>query len=234
MLKKIVLVIVEGITDETALGVVLSHVYDKNVVYLQIMRGDITTRYDVTPQNIISKIGNVVKNYAKSGNYKSADFRQIIHIVDTDGAYISDDNIIEDQSLDTLLYEADGIYTYNRQSTILRNANKRANLHRICVLSQIWNVPYSVYYMSCNLDHVLHDKRNSTETEKMQDAYAFAEKYQRDTEGFIKFLGESEFSVKGDFEKSWDYIKEGMHSIERHTNLCICIDAEVQNVKCKQ
>ena len=86
----------------------------------------------------------------------------------------------------------------------------------------IWGLPYQVYYMSCNLDHVLHNKRNSTDEEKEKDAYIFAKKYKDDKNGFMAFISESEFSVIGEYRKSWKYIEEGLHSIERHTNLGIC------------
>ena len=35
-------------------------------------------------------------------------------------------------------------------------------------------MPYSIFYMSCNLDHVLHNKRNSTKEEKQEDSVVFA------------------------------------------------------------
>lgn len=46
--KKIVLVIVEGPSDEVALGMALSQVYDKDFIYVHIMHGDITTRRGVS------------------------------------------------------------------------------------------------------------------------------------------------------------------------------------------
>ena len=79
--KKIVLVIVEGPSDNAALGVMLNQVYDKDSVYVYIMHGDITTRTGVTSQNIISKIGNEVRGYAKSHHYTAKDFKQIIQMV---------------------------------------------------------------------------------------------------------------------------------------------------------
>ena len=51
--KKIVLVIVEGSSDETALGVMLDQIYDKDSVHVHIMHGDITARNGVNPQNIV-------------------------------------------------------------------------------------------------------------------------------------------------------------------------------------
>ncbi len=51
--KKIVLVIVEGPSDDTALGIALNRIYDRDFVYVHIMHGDITTRQGVTPVNIV-------------------------------------------------------------------------------------------------------------------------------------------------------------------------------------
>lgn len=81
--------------------------------------------------------------------------------------------------------------------------------------------------MSCNLDHVLYDKRNSTDEEKEQDAYAFAKAYKNNIEAFMNFMCKSSFSVGGDFKESWEFIEEDMRSIQRYTNLPICLEEEV-------
>lgn len=169
--KKIVLVIVEGPSDEVALGMALSQVYDKDFIYVHIMHGDITTRRGVSSKNIVAKLGNEVTAYAKSQHYKASDFKQIIHIVDTDGAYIPDDNIMEKENYLDIQYENDGIYTNNKASVMTRNQQKRDNLYRLRSCGIIWTIPYSLYYMSCNLDHVLYDKQNSTDKDKENDAY---------------------------------------------------------------
>ena len=80
--------------------------------------------------------------------------------------------------------------------------------------------------MSCNLDHVLYNKLNSTDEEKENNSYRFARKYKSDTEGFKEFISESDFSVGGDYLSSWKYIKEDKHSLERHTNLSLCFPKE--------
>lgn len=227
--KKVVLVIVEGLSDDTALGLALSQVFDKDSIYVHIMRGDITTRTGVNSQNIVSKIGKEVTFYAKSQHYKPSDFKQIIHIVDTDGAYIPDDNIIEKEDCLDIQYEGDGIYTNNKARTAIRNQQKRENLYRLRSCGTIWKVPYRVYYMSCNLDHVLYDKQNSTDEEKENDAYAFAKKYKNKVEEFEKFICKSGFSVTGDYKESWEYIEKDLNSVNRYTNLCICIENELEN-----
>lgn len=225
--KKVVFVIVEGPSDETALGVTLSQVFDAESVHIHIMHGDITTRTGVTSQNIVAKVGDEVRAYAKANHYTAKDFKQIIHIVDTDAVYIPEGNIVEDKQCEELFYQSDGIYTNDVSKVISRNRQKSENLYRLRGCGNIWNVSYRVYYMSCNLDHVLYDKRNSTDEEKEQDAYAFAKTYKNNVAEFLSFMCESSFSVKGDFKDSWNFIEDGMHSIERHTNLPICLTEEV-------
>ena len=76
--------------------------------------------------------------------------------------------------------------------------------------------------MSCNLDHVLHDKRNLTNDEKENLAIAFARKYKDDIHGFIRFINDSNISVGGTFLETRAFIKEGLNSLGRHTNLGLC------------
>lgn len=227
--KKIVLVLVEGPSDDVSLGMALSQVYDKAVIYVHIMRGDITTRRGVNSQNIVAKIGNDVTAYAKSQHYKASDFKQIIHIVDTDGAYIPDDNIMEKEDYSDIRYESDGIYTNNKAGIVTRNQLKRDNLYRLRSCGTIWSIPYRVYYMSCNLDHVLYDKQNSTDKDKENDAYAFAKKYKGKVEEFEEFICKSPFSVNRDYKGSWDYIEKDLNSVNRYTNLCVCIENELDS-----
>ena len=224
--RKVVFVIVEGASDETALGITLNQVFDKESVHVHIMHGDITTRTGVTSQNIVAKVGNEVRAYAKSNHYKTSDFKQIIHIVDTDATYLTEEKILEDQECEELSYQDDGIHTNDVGKVVSRNKQKSENLYRLRSCGNVWGVPYRVYYMSCNLDHVLYDKRNSTDEEKEQDSYTFAKAYKNNVEAFMNFMCKSSFSVKGDFKESWEFIEEDMHSIERYTNLPICLMEE--------
>ncbi len=229
--RKVVLVIVEGASDETALGIALNQVFDKESVHVHIMHGDITTRAGVNSQNIVAKIGDEVKTYATSNHYRSVDFKQIIHIIDTDAAYLADDKVLEDSACEELSYQDDGIHASDANKVIFRNKQKTDNLYRLRGCGNIWGVPYRVYYMSCNLDHVLYDKRNSTDEEKENDAYAFAKKYKNNVDAFMNFMCESSFSVNGDFKDSWEFIEKDMHSIERYTNLPICLKETVSDGK---
>ena len=226
--KKIVFVIVEGPSDEEALGVLLNRIYDSRTVYVQVMYCDITTESDVNASNVVSKNGNVVRKYA-GRTFKAGDFGRIIHITDTDGAFIPNDAVVEDVAAVKPIYSATEIRTQRKSGIENRNLRKRECLSRLSSVSRIWGVPYQIYYMSCNLDHALYGKLNSTDDEKEADAFAFAKRYRDDIPGFMKYIGESEFSVAGSYPQSWQYIREGLHSLERHTNFGLCFQEEAVN-----
>ena len=197
--KKIVFVIVEGPSDDDALSLLLSRIYDKDTVHVHIMHGDITSDKDVTPTNIVTKLCDTVKDYAESSHFVSEHFQEIIHLVDTDGAYIPDVSVVEDKKAVSLIYSETEIRTANKSATEQRNKRKKANINKLCTCKNIWGIPYRVYYMSCNLDHVLYNKLNSSDEDKEQDAHRFAKQYKDDIPGFLRFISESDFSVMGGY-----------------------------------
>lgn len=67
--RKIVFVIVEGQSDETALGYMFDKIFDLNYVFVKIMRCDIMTKNGIKPQNILGKITEIVKEYADSNQF---------------------------------------------------------------------------------------------------------------------------------------------------------------------
>lgn len=222
--RKIVFVIVEGPSDDEALGVILNRLYNKNVVHVEITHGDMTSAKNVKPENIAGRIGNLLRGYAQANHYKAVDFKEVIHLIDTDGAYIPEDAVFFDETAEKVIYTDKGIYTTSPENILARNRAKSSNIDRICFMSKVWNnVPYRAYYMSANLDHVLYGKLNSTDEQKERDACAFARKYREQLDEFLSFLMDSDFSVCGEFKESWEFIKRERHSLERHTNLGICM-----------
>lgn len=226
--KKIVFVIVEGPSDEDALGVILNRFYRNNnkEVYVHVTHCDVTTKSASRPEdNIITEIAGLVQKYARR-RFKPEDFSQIIHIADTDGAFIPDDAVVKDSTAANPVYSVTEIRTQRKTGIEARNRHKRENLDKLSSTPAIWKIPYRIYYMSCNLDHVLYGKLNSPDEEKENDSYAFAKKYRDDIPGFIRFISESDFSVMNNYRQSWQYIREGLHSLERHSNFGLSFQTE--------
>lgn len=220
--KKIVFVIVEGPTDNDALGLVFEHFFKDKEVYVHIVHGDITTRTGINNANILKAVVEEIKGYASNMHLTSKDFQEIIHIVDMDGAFVANTKVVEDITKEEVYYSETEIRTKDKLGIENRNMQKRENLNKMTAKNKIWNIPYSVYYMSCNLDHVLYNKLNSTDEEKEQDAFDFAKRFEEDLQGFLKFISTSDFSVQGTYVDTWQFIKEETHSLERHTNLGLC------------
>lgn len=87
-------------------------------------------------------------------------------------------------------------------------------------MKTIWrNIPYSVYFMSCNLDHVLYDVLNISQDEKEKRSHAFAKMYKGKFDDFFEYISKSDFSVKGKYKETWNFIQQGLNSLNRHSNL---------------
>lgn len=221
--KKVMLFIVEGPTDETSLSTVLNRIFNSSTVKFQVVYGDILTRDFTVSDKIVAAVWEQVKAFM-GDIYKKSDICRIVHLADIDGVYIPDTAIVRDALMEPKappFYTDTQIRTPNVDGIRDRNRRKRDNINRLSARPKISGVPYSMYYFSLNLDHVLHGKTNLSDWEKMQCAEEFDLKYGDDPNGFIRFMKESSFSVCDDYRRSWTFIKKELHSLERYSNFGI-------------
>ncbi len=194
--------------------------------------GDITTSSFVTPSNIETKITNrfIMPATKKDGIYPKK-IAKIIHIVDLDGAYIPDENVVpysdEHQGNEKPYYDGEGgrIETADVSAIINRNDRKRKNLEHLLTLPEqkikvrTKSIPYEIYFFSSNLDHFINNDAN-VETGKKYLADQFMRSYGLDTEEFAKYFFEDDCSVGHmGYEESWEFIKENSNSVKRYTNI---------------
>ena len=218
-LKKIVLFIVEGITDEMSLSLILSKLIDDSSVQFHVINQDITADYNSNSQNIIKKIDGEVKKFlAQNNGLKKTDIKEIIHLVDTDGAFIKEDFVLEDLQKSKTFYTPTSIVTNKRDLIIERNERKSAILNKLYQTSHIGKTQYKVYFFSCNLEHVLHNNQNTKCEDKSLYSYQFVDRYVGHEKRFVDFLNEKEFATPGDYKESWQFIKEDCNSLNRFCN----------------
>ena len=229
--RKILLFLVEGKSDEASLAPSLEKIVEERAKF-KIMSCDITSDFASTPQNIESRlrrlgVGRILK---KNPQFRESDLCGVVHIVDTDGVFASDDLVKKDDGVPNVMYYEDRILERNGlyEPFLKARANKRANLSRPLLLKELklkerLFVPYEVYFNSCNLDHVLHNKRNCTREEKRLSSERFALSCS-DPAKFIAFFNDVAIKVSGDYLATWSFIKEGSHSLMRHSNLSLCIE----------
>ena len=97
--KKVMLIIVEGQTDETCLSTVLNHIFASSTVKFQVIHGDILTRDFTSSDKIVVAVWEQVKSFMGS-IYKKTDICRIVHLTDMDGVFVPDDAVIEVGSIE--------------------------------------------------------------------------------------------------------------------------------------
>lgn len=217
--KKVILIIVDGPTDEEALSPVLRKLFQSTQVRFHVVHGDLTSGLLTDNANAVSTVNEHVKIEMDRYGYKRSDIMRIIHLIDTDGAFIPDENVTTGDA-EMLRYEEDQIISGHPEKTMERNERKSQVLSRLYPVKKVGGTPYEVYYFSRNLEHVLHgsDQRLTNE-QKVDYADTFADKYAEAPEQFVRFLSDSDFAVQGDYGETWRFIFEGTNSLHRHCNL---------------
>ena len=79
--KKVVVFIVEGPSDEAALGSIFKEFFSGNEVRFVVVYGDITLKDYVSENNILIKINEQIEKIKVKYRYRQDDFIKIIHIV---------------------------------------------------------------------------------------------------------------------------------------------------------
>ncbi len=218
-MDKAVIFIVEGATDKRALENIFKKIYRYKDIHFEFTHGDITSDESIDKGNVEEEIYKFVDKYRKDKKLKLSDIWQIVQIFDTDGAYIDDSNIIRGDSTE-IVYSTENISCKNTQKVIDRNKHKREIMDYLLTYDSIKGIPYRCYYLSSNLDHALYNQLNLSDELKSQYSQTFYEQFMGKETLFIKFLDmEVVNGVPESFPASWRYIREELHSLQRHTNL---------------
>ena len=207
--KKIMLFIVEGPTDETSLSTVLSRIFSSDTVRFQVVHGDVLTRDFVAPDKIVAAVYEQVKLF-RGSVYKPGDFCKIVHLADTDGAFIPESAVVKEalEGKQYPFYTDTQILAPEPENILDRNVRKSRNIARLSSIGKIGGIPYSFYYFSCNLDHVLHGRNNLSEAEKIMCSRAFDLRYADAPDAFIRFMKDESFAVRGTYQETWAFIKQ--------------------------
>lgn len=216
--KKVILFLVEGASDLTSLEFI-DNINTDETIKFQITSGDVTSKLNITSQNCREEINKILLSFLERSKLRKTDIIKIIHILDIDGVYIPEINIIEDKNKKKFLYTINGIVAPSKENVQKRNESKKQIVEKLLVTSKINSIPYEMYYMSCNLEHVLHDKlEDISEDEKKELANKFADRFYEKEIEFIDFINNKDFKVLGDYKATWDFIKKDLNSVNRYSN----------------
>ncbi len=216
--KKVVAVIVEGPSDENAIGGILKEFFSSEEVQFAVVHGDITSDYNTTVENAVSGVNNLVESIKSKYGYEWEDFVRIIHIADTDGAFTKD--CIRKNEVDNLQYYEEYIEYSNVEEVEKRNKHKSEIMFKLYSTGKIHDIWYRLYFNSCNLEHVLYNElKDFSDDEKEELSDEFAEKYEGKVQEFIDFISDEAIAVQGTYKETWKYIEKDKNSLQRHSNM---------------
>lgn len=98
-------------------------------------------------------------------------------------------------------------------------------------IDSVGNVKYSVYYVSCNMDYLLFNKRNPTVAKKKECSMMFSLECSENNELLYETLFNEEIMYDGTYHESWDFIQDKTNSLGRYTNLNLFFDERAKNKK---
>lgn len=224
--RKIIFFIVEGASDENAFHPILINVFNKKKLRFLVVHGDITQSSN--ENTVIKKLKRIINEECGKYGLRTKDIDKIVHITDTDGAFVDSKNVVRGKS-GKIVYTENEIRTCQVESIIHRNINKSRVLKRLYETDRLVFrgvcVNYRIYYFSRNLEHVLHDEIGSLhDSVKRHLSNEFADMYEDDVPGFIDYICRSKFSVLGDYKSTWEFIAEGTNSLKRYSNFGLEFD----------
>lgn len=216
--KKVVAVIMEGPSEEAALGSILKEYFAGEEVQFVVVHGDITTADYTSVDNILMKINDFIVKVEQKYGYDTEDFLRIIHIVDTDGVFTK--GVVTKADVDSVQYHTDRIETRDVDYINFRNEKKAEILFKLYSSGKVNGVSYRIYFNSCNLEHVLFNElKDFTDVEKEEMSDDFAEQYENNVAEFIEFISKKSVAAEGTYKQTWRFIEKGINSLHQYTNM---------------
>lgn len=236
-MKKVILLLVEGPSDEDALLGPTNLVINRASVHARSFHADVTTAslfwcdtaFKVH-KDVVGTVQGFIDSYLSNNpGYGWADLAAIVHVVDLDGALVRPNAVVQDAAARKLVYGEDEIRTSSRDSIVQRNKVKSSSIKRLCQTTFLGKgnkrVPYRVFFMSRNLEHALYGVgADLSDGDKERLASAFAEECYKNHDFFLEILRSEEVAVPGDYDETWSHCFKGTNSLHRGSNYHLLFD----------
>lgn len=218
--KRVVIAVVEGISDERALASLTKFFREAHDIYIHFTGGDIFTKNSQKQTKAV--VGDEIKIVMDQQKFLKKDIVAVIQITDTDGVFIDDRYVMVDTSIDKkTVYLQDEVRVPNEDQAAKikkRNKEKSTKIRMMLSTPKVKDFPYYLLYFSCNLDHVLHNDSNTPEHMKTPKAKEFNDQFKQNLTDFFDFFTNGTFAVGGTHQESWDFIQKDKNSLHRHSN----------------
>ena len=232
--KKVILIIVEGQTEELVFFDFLQERFGNLEVRIDVQCGDVISNWNRKYGTVEGAIEQVVEKYLTMYRLLPSDLLAVVQFTDTDGCFINDKYIRVDRIKATRTrYGKNGIYVttkFKKMQMIERNQTK-AECMKILARDRHANcrkrkIPYRLYYFSINLDHVLWGEQNAKGNSKLEKAELFLDNLEMPLDQFLcQFVpGEETLPWEEKWERSWQEITKDLNSLQRSTNMPLVLD----------
>ena len=236
-MKKVILLLVEGPSDEDALVGPTASAITNAIVRSDCFHTDVTT-VCLFPRNaifeVVADVGKTVRKFVeshleKNQGYTWSDLAAVFHVVDLDGALVRPDAVVEDRDARKTLYGADSIRAARKDFILERNRVKKASIQKLRSMESVGKgrrrVPYRVFFMSRNLEHALYGiSDNLSDDAKERLSSAFAKECKLKPSFFLDTLRDEAVAVPGNYDESWGYAFKGNNSLKRGSNYHLLFD----------
>lgn len=227
-MNKLVIFITEGKSEENALYSLMRSYFRPNRVIFHIYHGDILIKRH-RKGNPLSEIESIVQQECSRYGLSRSDILRVIHIADTDGLFIPDTAVRLDYRAKHAEYEEDAIYTCNPDSIKQRNRRRRGNVKALIHTRSLQgNIPYSIFYLSRNIEHALYGIESHVNDSRKTDlAYDFSDHFGYDWKLFMNYIENEDVTIGNTYKESWELIQNDTESLKRHTNIIYLFDEDV-------
>ncbi len=159
MIKKVVPLICEGQSDLIALEDYLNDLFINDEIKFVISNGDILGDIDNENEYFDDLIYRTIfKNAYKNIDFELEDILMVAHLIDSDGVFTSDDIYEFDKKIDSSKYFDNKIVVKDVIETRKTRIRRRERINECLSIKSIKlnkkEIPYRIFYMSSNLEHV--------------------------------------------------------------------------------
>ncbi|MBK5200659.1 MAG: hypothetical protein JJE21_03900 [Spirochaetaceae bacterium] len=226
--KGVILLIVEGFSDETIFANLKKTYSDYNITFINI-RGDIFGDIN-SNANIKNRIIFKIKEQIQQRKLKKTDIIGVLQVIDLDGCMIKSENVVIDNNISkNIYYENEFIKVNNcNQKKFVEDKNKLKNyeLQKVCTFDHIATYKYQIYYFSRAMEHVIFDEPNPEDNTKVKEIDKFMETLTLAIEDFLSdYLPPVQSDIYScKYEESWKYTFENNNSLHRCSNVSLLFE----------
>lgn len=207
------LLICEGPFDELIFSI-LKKAFDESLLEIKPLCRCCADTTDLK-NNVESLVSEIL---SREHGYLRTDFDEVCFLIDSDGIYIPDSQIVENKELAHTCYKSNSIDCLDKNSLIARNKKRRKNITDLLDERKYW-----IFYNSRNIEHAFDSSLSGhlNDNAKKRFALNIFNAYDDNCDDFIRKLISMNKSGSNNLFESWRYLGVGNNSLSSTSNIFI-------------